>query len=539
MTPKTAPTAEFEELSPTAYRAVITVPVDLFRGKLDSVYNDLSKNLNIPGFRPGKAPRGRIDSFIGGRKKIFSEVYEDIIQDTVWPMVNDRELTLIGQPRIDFDDWVEGKDFRYTVVLEIVPPIPEIEYEELKAVLPEREITDEMMEGELRRIGIRLGESTEIKDRPVVDGDFLMIHFEGEVPDVMMDTIEGEKPWKVVEEFMEIEVGSSRSIEGLNDQLIGMELEEIKEFELVLPDDFRDRKVWGKTLRAKARVLNIREVTPVELTDEIIAEKFGEREITDLDALKEQIRQEIYKNWTQVDERVTMDQVENHFFRTFEFPLPEGLVRARYLDILDRTLDALKRDGGDVDKLMEDGNEVGLRIRKRSRYQAQRMVRLELIMREIARKESVGVTNEEVANYIMMIAMRQGINEKDLKTLMQDSRFINDTKDEILNKKVTHFLLSKVGTDKISEDEFLGMIEDTREKGKALENEFVENAEDPNLTIEQDYLGGTEEGVKEEIGEEGSGEDLAQAEVSADTQGIGSMEINSEEEVTDSGSEEQ
>jgi len=478
--------ADFTELSPTAWKVKISVPEEKFRGNLKKFYRELSQNINIPGFRPGKAPDNVINRHYG-RQNIINETYQEVIKDTLWPVLQEKELTVVGPPKIDHDHWQDGSDFVYTARLEVMPQIPEVDYSLLTATLPERKFEDKELGEELRRMALRLGESEVISDRPVEKGDVILSTFEGEVADVMVDGIDGEQPWKIKDDNMEIEIGADHAIAGLEELFIGMDLEEIKDIELVLPGDFADRRVRGETLVGKIRVKGIRSVTPAELTDEFIKEKLGEQKIETLEQLKEKVGTEVQAQWQQMDDRSIVDQIEAVLSRTYDFPLPEGLVRAKYADILDRTLDAIKKDDGDVDKLMEDGNTTGVKIRKRARFQAERTVRLDLIMREVARKESIGVQQEEVINYIAYLAMRQGIAEKDLKTLIQDAQFIEATKNELLEKKVIHFLVDKTTSEKVAEEDFRKMIDEARSEGEAHEKEFIGGADDP-VNMKDDYL---------------------------------------------------
>jgi len=507
MNSKSTPRAEFETISPTACRVSVSVPPDRFRSKLDSIYSDLAKNANIPGFRPGKAPRNILNRHYG-KEKIISEATEDIIQDTLFPILKEKEISLVGTPRVDHDPWEDGSEFKYVATIEMVPPIPEVDYASLEAVLPRREMTDEILDGAVRRLRISLGESRQVKDRPVRSGDFLLLHFEAEVPDVMVESIEGERPWRYVEDVMEVEVGRGKALEGLEEQLIGMELEEIKEFELVLPDDFGDPRVRGTAANIKLRVLNIREVDLAELTEELVKERFREQGIESVDALREQVRGEIRANWAKMDERATMDQLEAYLSRAFDFPLPEGLVRGHYVDILDRALESLTRDGVQIEELVKPDNEAGRRMRKRARYQAERTVRLDLLIREVARKESIGVADEEVANYLMMLAYRQALREQDLRTLLKDRAFVENTRDDILKKKVSHFLIDKVKAERVPEEEFQSMMEKAREEGESHEKHFLESIEDPELTIREDWLAtptsGEQKGAKQPAEESGS-----------------------------------
>ncbi len=487
MSSQSAPQAEFEQLSPTAYRVEVTVPSEEVRRKLDAAYSELAKSANIPGFRPGKAPRHILDRHFG-KDRIRNEAQAEIIEQTLWPFLKERELTLIGRPRLDDKAWKDNEEFQYVVTMEVLPSIPEIDYAELKAVLPEREVTDEDVVMELRRFRIMFGTRTGITDRSTKEGDFVMVDLEGEVPDVTINTVDGEVPWGLKENGMEIELGSGKALEGLEDVLTGAELEEIRDFELTLPDDFPDRKVRGKKLAGKARVKVIEERELADLTDELIKEKLGDQGIETLDGLKERIRQEISSVNTQADERAKRDQLERHLSRTYEFPLPEGMVRAEYENIMDRSLAALRDRGVDIDELVKLESDQGQRMRKRARYQAERVTGLNLLWNTVARREAIRVGNDEVANYIMMLGYRQGLKEQDIKMMIQDPQFMMSIHEDLLQKKAVHFLLSKMSEERVPKEEFREMAEDAQEEAEESQEKFVDVAEDPLISQDRDYL---------------------------------------------------
>ena len=482
--------SEFEQISPTTWHVAVKVPSDIFVSEMDKIYTDLASNADIHGFRPGKAPRNILNKHFG-KDRIIAETYENVIESTIWPALKEKEITIVGRPRIDFDPWTHGQEFNYQAVFEIVPPIPQIDCESYTVILPVREVTDEIMGEELRRLGIRLGKPERITDRPVREGDLALIIFDGEVPDVMVSTLEGDRPWKATNQQMEIEVGTGKALKGLDEFIVGMELEEIKEFEFILPDDFNDHRVRGKKINAKVRVQGIMKVEPVELNDETVKEKFGEQDIETLDDLKEKMRTEMEGEIVRTDGQEKADQLEILLTRIDDFPLPENLVRSKFAEVMDRTTESLKSEGKDIEDLMKEDDEKSILIRKRARYQAERMVRLDLLTREIARKESIGVQNEEIANYIMMLGMHQGIQEKDIKTLLKDPQFMDGTRNDILRKKVTSFLISKIHIERVSDDKYREHLDKTREDELTKEAAFVESTDDPLKTIETDHLAET------------------------------------------------
>ncbi|HEX9744516.1 MAG TPA: trigger factor [bacterium] len=481
-----SPGAEFSEISPTAYSVKIVVPADTYKRVMDGKYRELAKDANIPGFRPGKAPRNILNRHFGV-ENVLKEVVSDVIEQTFWPQIEKKEFMVVGSPRIETGKFEEGKDFEYAAVFEIVPPIPVLNYEDLKVYLPTREVKEERVEEEIRNLSIRMGESEEIKGREAGKGDYAVVELEGEVPDVIVDTLTSDTPWKYHEHDMLIELGAGKAIAGLEDKIIGMELEEIKEFELDLPDDFGDPRVRGKKMNTRVRLKALNEIKLAEITDDFLKERMGQS-IENIDQLRDRIREEITSNNSQMDKQAITDQVELLLARMDTFPLPEGIVRSEFATVLDKALEDLIERGLDVDGLMDKDNETGQRVRKKARFQAERIARLSLIMAEVSRKESIQVSDDEVLNYIALIAYRSGINQKDLKQWIQDRNFIERTREDLLRKKVTHFLNEKVKTETVETDEFVRMMEQLRTENEELEKKFMKSAKDPLEEMDGDYL---------------------------------------------------
>jgi trigger factor len=486
MTPDPTSPAEFEQLSPTQYKVKVVVPEERMQRKMNEAYFELSKHASIPGFRPGKAPKNILNRFFG-KERIIKEMSEEIVEDTFWPVIKDKELTVVGQPTIEPSEWHEGEEFKYTATIEVLPVIPEIKYDEIKVVLPDRKITDEIIADEIHALQVRMGKLHKVDDRPVQDGDHATLTFEGSVPDVLVNAIEGDVPWSFKQDDLTMELGHGKAIPGLEDAIRGMELEEIKEFELTLPEDFDDFRVRGKILKAKVHLRAIRKVDLPELTDEFVKEKFGEQGIESVEALKKKMGEELESSFIKADDAETIDQIEAWFSKNYDFPLPTSLVKAEFANILDRVLNELKQKDIDIDELMEPENVKGINMRKRSWWQAERLTRINILLQETARREKIGISDEDVANYIMMLAYRQGLKEKDLKLLLGDPNFVSQTKDDILRKRTTSFLVKQVVAARVSEDEFKKLKDDSRKEAIESEQGIVEKMEDPIVVLQREH----------------------------------------------------
>lgn len=477
----------FEQLSPTVFRLDITVPSERAVKILNDTYSELARHANISGFRPGKAPKNILNRHFG-KDKIIKESSEGIVENTLWSVIRQKELTVVGRPRIDIDEWGGSEDFRYVATFEVIPQVPEIEYGDIQVKLPIRIIDDKLVDDHLHEIAVRFGSKTLITDRPARLGDIITIEFDGSVPDVMVETVEGEKAWHHFEESMKIELGSNKAIPGLEEALVGMELEEIREAEIKLPDDFADSRVRGKILKVKARLRAIVEVDPMELNDESIKERFKDLGIENLEQLKKVKKDELEAEYQRLDDLECRDQIKEYLSRRSDFPIPEGALRAEFYDLLDKVLTNLRGKGSDIEELLKPDNEEGLKLRKFSWLEAERRVRFNIHIMEIARREAIKVSEEEVANYIMYMGFRQGMKEKDLKSLLRDENFLASTHDEILKNKVLRFISSKVVPERLEINEFKKFAEEQREKSRNMDKEALASMEDPLVRIKREII---------------------------------------------------
>ena len=189
-----------------------TVSQDEFDKAVNKAYLKAKNNINVQGFRKGKAPRHIIEKKYG--KSIFYDDALDIAVQEAYPKaVNELELDIIDSPKINVEKFEDGEEIVFTAEVEVMPEVELPKYKGIEVVKTEIKVTDEDVERELKSIQEKNARIVEVSDRPVQKGDFLTIDYAGFVGE---EQFEGGTA-----ENQTLEIGSNSFIPGFEDQLIG------------------------------------------------------------------------------------------------------------------------------------------------------------------------------------------------------------------------------------------------------------------------------------------------------------------------------
>ena len=169
---------EVQELSSCARRLEIEVAPESVKKELDQAYRELAKKVSIRGFRKGKVPRPVLERY--HRSSVEDEVLQKLIPTSFEQAVKDHGLRAVGQPKLDDISLDEGKALRFTATVEVLPEIPLQTYGDWELTKEVQAVTDADIERELQELQNRHVSLVSIEeDRPVQEGDYVLISFEG------------------------------------------------------------------------------------------------------------------------------------------------------------------------------------------------------------------------------------------------------------------------------------------------------------------------------------------------------------------------
>ena len=419
--------ANVEEISSIKKKVSIEIPEDQVTKEVESFYKDLGKKAKIKGFRPGKVPRDILERYF--KDYVKAEVVQKLIQDTYPQALSEADLQPVSPPVIDPGEFVEGKSYQYSAVIETKPDITLEGYTGLKIEGKKEEVKDEEVEGRLKALqNLHANLKTLSEARPIQAGDYVILDYEASV---------GGKPLeggKAID--FTVEVGSGQFIPAFEEKLIGVKSEEEKTMEVSFPEDYGYQKWAGKTISFDVKIKEIKEKILPPLDDEF-AKDLGD--YSSFEELREKLKGEIEKEKELALERQLKDLVVDQLLEANPFEVPESLVEEQAKAMVSDTklrLAAqgvvLKNMGVSEEKLQED-----------YRAMAQKQVRTFLILEKIAGQEGIEVTDEEAEGRLREMSERIHQKFDVMKRYYEKNGLLPEVKAGIIRDKTLNFLLEK------------------------------------------------------------------------------------------------
>ena len=213
-----------EKLSPTRVRINVEVPFTELEPDFDRAFKELAKQVRLPGFRPGKAPRKLLEARVG-REAMLDQVVGDAVPGRYTEAVTSSDVRPLGQPDIEITKKEYGEDLVFTAEVDVRPEIELPDLETLKITVDPIEVTDEEVDAELQSLRARFGTLTGV-ERAAEDGDFVSIDLSA--------TVDGQEVPEAATEGLSHELGSGQLIEGLDEAIIGLKEGESRVFTTTL-----------------------------------------------------------------------------------------------------------------------------------------------------------------------------------------------------------------------------------------------------------------------------------------------------------------
>ncbi len=361
---------------------VVEIDKELMESGVNKAYMKARKNIMIPGFRKGKAPRKMIESMYGahvfyedGLEEIFPQVYQFAVVD--------QGIKAVGRPNLTDMQISEENLVTLTLTTEVYPEVTLGNYKGLEVEKAEVSVSDAQVQAELDRMAENVA-STETVDRAAQMGDTANIDFEGFDNGVPFDGGKGDS--------FDLKLGSGQFVPGFEEQIVGMNAGEEKDIDITFPEDYH------KELAGKAVVFHVKlnkvTVTNVPAQDDEFAKDVSEFDT--LEELKNDIRAKaLEKAQKQVDsafEQAAVDKAAENV----TVDMPKGLVEAELDNQMERFAYQLQMSGYSMDqyaKMM--GGDVST-MRNAFRPTAEKQAKVNVMLEKIVEVEGISATDEEI-----------------------------------------------------------------------------------------------------------------------------------------------
>jgi len=415
-----------EEISPVKKKVFIDVPWVDVKKERDAVYRDYSKKAKIKGFRQGKIPRKILE--IHYKEHVEEETISNLVNKFYGNVLTEHNLKAISQPEIEQNGIEEDKDFSFTATFEVEPEIDPQGYLNMTLEKEDLAVTDEEVDGRLDEIRKMFGTLEEVTiDREIKNGDFITIDFEG--------VVDGESPDEMKRNDYFLEIGSKTMVPGFEDQLIGEKVGTTKGIKIVFPEEYQVRNVAGKDATFTVTIKNLKEKKLPELNEDFV-KNFEKYE--SLAALKEDVKKSIVEEQQRKINDDLNKEIVDKLLEQNDFEVPASFVEQQIYFMVMEAQKRLISTGMDPQMIAQ----VSSSWREKYRDEAIRIVKSSLLLKSIAKKEAIDVTDGELEERQKEIALQYSQN---YETVAQsfDEEMKENVKSDILNKKIFEYIENK------------------------------------------------------------------------------------------------
>jgi len=384
-----------------------------FDAAVDKVYRKQVKNINVPGFRKGKAPKSVIEKMYG-QGIFFEDAINDLIPENYEAAVEEADITPVGQPEID----IVSLDENGLVLSAKIPVKPEMkiaDYKGTEAVKNVTEATDEQVDRELDMIRERNSREIEITDEAAQMGDIVKIDFDGSVDGVAFDGGKGTD--------YSLKLGSGSFIPGFEEQIAGHNIGEEFDVNVTFPEDYHAAELAGKASVFKTKVNAITRVELPELDDEFAKDA---SEFDTLDELKADMKAKIQERHDKQAENEFEEKLIEALIEKLEGEIPEAMFVNETENFVRDFDNRLRSQGMDMNMYFKYTGLTIEALREQMRPQAERQVKARLALETIAAAEGVVASEQEINDEYQRIADAYRLEIDQVKSMLDDASIIAD-----------------------------------------------------------------------------------------------------------------
>ena len=421
-------------------KAKVVVEIDKpeFEQALNKAYAKCRKDIMLPGFRKGKAPRKMVESMYGATV-FYEDAVNEIFPEIYTTAIVDQQLKAVGSPSVSNMDTPDEGGVVLTIETELYPEVTLGQYKGIEVPKREVKVEDSEVDAELSRMAER-NARIETVDRAAQMGDTVVIDFEG---------FEGGKPFQGGKaEDYSLTLGSGSFIPGFEEALVGAVAGEERDVNVTFPENYA-KELAGKPAVFKCKVHEVKESIKPELDDEFAKDV---SEFDTLDALKNDIRERFTKSREEQNERAfesaavqlaaanmtcnvpacMIDEQVDHQLEQFAYQLQsQGMKMEDYTKMI----------GGDLSSL-----------RQSMRPMAEQTVRSDILLSEIARAENLEVTDEEVEEELKKLAEQYQMELDKVKAAVDTAAVKSDLMGKKAAKIITDNAVAVAPTEEKKDD---------------------------------------------------------------------------------------
>lgn len=410
----------------------IEIPEADFEKAVQKSYLKNRGKFNIPGFRKGKVPR-KIIEMNYGVEMFYEDAINIVLPEAYNNAIEELNLHPVDQPNVDIEELEKGKPVLVKIDVVVKPEVELGEYKGIEVEKIEYNVTEEIVEDELKSVQEMNARITDAGDRAVKQGDVLTIDFAGFIDDEAFEggTAEGH----------ELEIGSNQFIPGFEDQLVGKNKGEEVDVVVTFPEEYHEESLKGKEATFKVTIHEIKEKELPELDDEFA------KDVSEFDTLEEyknSIREKLEEEYSSKEKAENENNVIDAVIDASKVDIPEAMIESQLQTEVGEFDYKMRSQGLNLEQYLQITGSTEESLKDQLRPMAEKRVRGDLVLEAIAEKENLEVKEEDIDSKLEEMAetYKQENKEKFIKDMKKGDLSFLET--AIKNQKVIDLLIENV-----------------------------------------------------------------------------------------------
>ena len=415
---------QVEKLEKNMAKLTIEVPVETVEKAIQNAYQKMKKNINIPGFRKGKAPRQLIEKMYG-KEVFYNDAIDEMLQNSYADAVEECGEEVVSRPELNIVQMESKSPFIYTATVALKPEVTLPEYKGIEVEKTPVEVHDEEIEAELLKEKEANARTITVEDRPVADKDIVTLDFEGFVDGEAFEGGKGEN--------YDLTIGSGAFIPGFEDQLVGAKIGEDLDVNVTFPENYNAKELAGKAAVFKCRVNGIKVKELPEVDDEFAQEV---SEFETLDEYKADIRERLLKDKEEDAKKIKEDLVIQKIIEGAKMDIPDAMVNFQAEQLMDDFAQRIQMQGMSLEQYFRFTGMTQEQYEEQMRPRALQNIQSRLVLEAVAKAENLEVTEADVDAEMQKMADQYKMEVEKVKEFFGESQIEEMKKDLAIQKAI-------------------------------------------------------------------------------------------------------
>ena len=423
---------QVEKLEKNMAKLTIEVSADELEKALQNAYKKQKNKISMPGFRKGKVPRQMVEKMYGA-DVFYEDAANALIPQAYSEAYDECDLQIVSQPEIDITQIEKGKPFIFTALVATRPEVTLGEYKGLEVDKVSTRVTQKEVDAKIQEEAEKNAREIVVTDRPVADGDEVILDFEGFVDGEAFEGGKGEN--------YPLTIGSGSFIPGFEEQLIGAEAEKEVEVKVTFPEDYHAEELKGKEAVFKCTVHEIKAKELPEIDDEFAAEV---SEFDTLEEYKADVKAKSKEQKAADGKRNQEDQAVEQAVKNAEYEIPQPMIDTQTTQMVEDFAQRIQSQGITLEQYFQFTGLTAEKMMEDMKPQAIKRIETRLVLEAIAKAENIEITDEKVDEELAKMAESYKMEVEKLKEFMGENEKKQMKEDLAVQEAVTFLVENAV-----------------------------------------------------------------------------------------------